>query len=398
MAGTAVSAPAAAAHAPAIPSGRTGYRNLADYQADMVTLAVRHPSLVAPITLPHRTTQGRPVTGVEITADTRRPDGKPVLLITGMHHGNEPASGELTLEFGFDLAANYGTDERITDLLNKVRVVLVPVVNVDGLVHGTRHTAADVGLNRNYGFGWSPREPYPGSGPWSEPETRNVRDLISSRQVTTFLTLHTCLSTMLYPPLQRAAGPPQDIAAFRAFADAMGAQNGYSHPSSADDYETAGEAIDWSYYTTRGQGQPRRLPGRDGAGRRPFGARDHHRRGPAGRDPGDTQGVRHVDRPGGSSHAVPPAPHLDHGGRPTRRRLRLGPQPVSTSRTALPGRRHPRRADPLPPRVLDAHLRPAGRHRAPDGLKVQVGRGHSAPVDLTTCRQDFTPRSARSAA
>jgi hypothetical protein len=81
-----------------------------------------------------------------------------------------------------------------------------------------------------------------------------MRDLISSRQVTTFLTVHTCLANMLYPPLQHKAGLPHDIDRFRTFADAMSLQNGYPHLTSADDFETTGEAIDWSYYATRGLG------------------------------------------------------------------------------------------------------------------------------------------------
>jgi predicted deacylase len=238
----------------ALPSGRTDYRTLADYEGDMSDLARRHPYLVKPITLPERTPEGRVVHGIEITENAAQRDGKPVLLITGMHHGTEWASGEVSMEFGTDLVRNYGRDRQITGLLDRARIVIVPIVNVDGFVHNTRRNANNVDMNRNYGFGWGESAPYQGAAPWSEPETRNVRDLISSRQVTTFLTMHTCLANMLYPPLQHKAGLPQDIDAFRSFAGAMGTQNGYYHTTSADDYETTGESIDWSYYATRGLG------------------------------------------------------------------------------------------------------------------------------------------------
>ncbi|MFD0854342.1 M14 family zinc carboxypeptidase, partial [Actinomadura adrarensis] len=237
-----------------MPSGRSAYRTLDDYNNDMDLLVQRHPNLVKKVTLPHRTTQGRTVYGIEVTKDAQASDGKPVLLITGMVHGNEWASGEVAIEYAFDLTKNYGQDKKITRLLDRTRVMVVPIVNVDGFVANSRRTATNTDMNRNFGFGWSPDEPFPGAGPWSEPETENVRDVISSRQVTTFLTMHTCLANMLYPPLQLEAGLPQDIDAFRAFADAMGEQNGYYHVTSAEDYETAGEAIDWSYYATRGLG------------------------------------------------------------------------------------------------------------------------------------------------
>jgi hypothetical protein len=251
----ALAAPAAVAQEPSgLPSGRSDYRTLADYEGDMLALAREHPDLVRPFTLPHASSEGRAVRGIEITRDVGRRDGKPVLLIVGLHHGNEWPSGEATMEFGFDLAENPRRDPEIAGLLGRVRVILVPVVNVDGFVRNTRRTATNVDMNRNYGFGWGESPPFQGSAPFSEPETRNMRDLISSRQVTTFLTMHTCLANMLYPPLQHKAGLPQDIDRFRAFADAMSLQNGYPHLTSADDFETTGEAIDWSYYATRGLG------------------------------------------------------------------------------------------------------------------------------------------------
>ena len=39
---------------PALPSGRTTYRRLPDYDLEMKHLALQYPSLVRPITLNHR--------------------------------------------------------------------------------------------------------------------------------------------------------------------------------------------------------------------------------------------------------------------------------------------------------------------------------------------------------
>ena len=65
-----------------------------------------------------------------------------------------------------------------------------------------------VDLNRNYGGGWGgagaadvAADPtYRGAGPFSEPETQAVRELISSRQVTTLITNHTFGNLVLRPP------------------------------------------------------------------------------------------------------------------------------------------------------------------------------------------------------
>ena len=155
---------------------------------------------------------------------------------------------------------NYGTNTRITNLLKKSRVIVVPVVNVDGFelsrtdggivdlretdnggtatILGTPGNAykrkncrlvdgqdtpdgtcrigsatspggygTGVDLNRNYGGFWGGpgasdlfADPtYRGAGPFSEPEIQNVRELVSGRQVTTLISNHTFSNLVLRP-------------------------------------------------------------------------------------------------------------------------------------------------------------------------------------------------------
>ena len=131
-----------------------------------------------------------------------------------------------TMEFVHDLLENDGTDPRITAALEKVRFIAVPVVNPDGyemsrtvLLEQKRkncrieagrtptfeqcanpaNSNAGVDLNRNYGAFWggvganvSPTGgSYRGPAPFSEPETRNMRDLFASHQVVVALSNHT---------------------------------------------------------------------------------------------------------------------------------------------------------------------------------------------------------------
>ncbi|MPY78567.1 MAG: hypothetical protein GEV04_08740 [Actinophytocola sp.] len=113
--------------------GRTSYRTLADYNADMATLAKQRPNIVKQFELPHTTLEGKTVRGIEIGRDVHTAeDGRPVFAIMGLHHAREWPSGELTMEFAYDLVTNYGTSERITNLLDKVRVLVIPVTNPDG--------------------------------------------------------------------------------------------------------------------------------------------------------------------------------------------------------------------------------------------------------------------------
>src|SRR5687768_15104506 len=124
---------AAATLASPLPSGRDSYRTLADYNDDMRELEAIRPGIAKRIALPNKSLDGRTVYGIEIGRDVQAAeDGRPVFVLLGTHHAREWPSGELAMEFAYDLVKNYGTNARITDLLNKSRVVVVPVVNVDG--------------------------------------------------------------------------------------------------------------------------------------------------------------------------------------------------------------------------------------------------------------------------
>lgn len=55
-----------------LPSGRTSYRKLKDYNADLTMLHRRYPKLTKPITLRHTTVEDRRVRGIEITTNADR--------------------------------------------------------------------------------------------------------------------------------------------------------------------------------------------------------------------------------------------------------------------------------------------------------------------------------------
>ena len=116
-----------------LPSGRTTYRVLADYLAEMDALAAEHPDLVRRISL-GQSVEGRDLAGVEIGVDVTAPDdGRPVLLLFGAHHAREWPSAEAPMEFAHDLVRTFAAgDPRTVDLLHRARVIVVPVSNPDG--------------------------------------------------------------------------------------------------------------------------------------------------------------------------------------------------------------------------------------------------------------------------
>ena len=116
-----------------LPSGRDSYRTLEDYNADMAALAKDRPGIAKTFRLKRPSLDGRVVRGIEIGAGVREPeDGRPVFALFGVHHAREWPGGELAMEFATELVDKYGSNDRITRLLRQARVVVVPVVNVDG--------------------------------------------------------------------------------------------------------------------------------------------------------------------------------------------------------------------------------------------------------------------------
>jgi len=122
--------------------------------------------------------------------------------------------------------------------------------------------------NRNYGGFWGGpgataggpgpfgvcAQDYRGSAPFSEPETRNVRALVSTRHVTTLITNHTYSNLVLRPPAIRAQGPTVDEPVYKALGDSMASHNAYESQPSYDLYDTSGGTEDWTYYATGGLG------------------------------------------------------------------------------------------------------------------------------------------------
>lgn len=104
------------------------------------------------------------------------------LLIGGMH-GDEFATIDLLESFR----------ERVPEGTGPV--VVLPLANPDGLVRRTRYNANGVDLNRNFGFNWRSDclEP-PGPGPWSEPESRALRDFIVRWEPDRIVALHWALA------------------------------------------------------------------------------------------------------------------------------------------------------------------------------------------------------------
>jgi len=272
---------------------RSDYRRLADYNDELRALAKSHPGLVRLFTLPNKTLEGRSVLGIEIAANVAAKDGRPGFLVDGVHHAREWPAGEYTLIYAHRLVERYGRDKATTSLLKRLRVFVVPIVNVDGFnysreapVDGTSAVgqaaywrknrrsftgmtapaplsvnpdAYGVDPNRNYGYMWGDDiggsssdqtdETHRGSSAFSEPESRNIESLLLGHHVTAMVTNHTSGRLVMHPwGFTDDETPSSEERLFDALgqrmADVMG---GYENWSAIELYATSGGSRDWAY-------------------------------------------------------------------------------------------------------------------------------------------------------
>jgi murein peptide amidase A len=136
-----------------------------------------------------RSSLGRPILGGVFGGSAKAP----ALLVVGGVHGDEPSSVEAAMELGSRLAAEMSVARR---------VILVPVLNPDGLVAGTKNSARDVDLNRNFparNFEIAHAPGYfPGPAPLSEPETRLLAELVDRHDVRGVVAVHAPFACVNY--------------------------------------------------------------------------------------------------------------------------------------------------------------------------------------------------------
>ncbi len=289
-----------------LPSGRSTYRVYDDYVREMRTLAEQNPGLVKLHSL-GTTLDGEEILGLEIALNVAEPNGRPVFLQFGLHHAREWPSGELPMEFALDVVSKLkGGDARIAAIAAQSRLMVVPVVNVDGFrvsrgsvllgsgvptprrgvlgaggkeyqrkncrppsgagtgrACGLRTDSPGVDLNRNYGYFWGGAgaglresdETFRGKAPFSEPETQAVHALLSRTQATVVATHHTFYREGLWlrlPGFRDTALFPQGRIPDETLAAALGelfsAATGWISAMSCILGDVTGSTDDWSYF------------------------------------------------------------------------------------------------------------------------------------------------------
>ena len=174
-----------------------------------------------------RSSEGRPISGRRFGGT-----GAPLLVMGGIH-GDEPSSVEAVTALAIRMLApaRTGASRPLA-----APVWVLPVTNPDGIARGSKNSARDVDLNRNFparSFTTDHRPKYfPGPAPLSEPETQLIAALIAREGVAAVVAVHAPFACVNYD------GPAA------AWAEAVAAACGW--PAQADiGYPTPGSLGSW---------------------------------------------------------------------------------------------------------------------------------------------------------
>ena len=209
------------------------YRTVAQLDSLTQLLATWFPDYFTRIQLPEASVQGRPVFALRLRAGTG-PERRGVLLVGGTH-ARELMNPDAIVELAVDLFTSYVNERDLVYggrrwpaadvklILEALDIWMVPCVNPDGRVHvmtvdgmwrknrrsnaGTSCIGVD--LNRNADFVWGVTQGqtscnpctdiYVGPSAFSEPENRNVKHLLDTHRVDTFVDVHSYSELILWP-------------------------------------------------------------------------------------------------------------------------------------------------------------------------------------------------------
>jgi len=266
------------------PPADSNYHNYAEMTADINAIVAAHSSIVRKISL-GTSYEGRDIIALKISDNVATDENEPEVLYNAHQHAREHLTVEMALYLAHLYADNYGSDSRITNIVNTREIWILPDVNPDGgeydIATGSYRSwrknrqpnsgssAVGTDLNRNWGYNWGccggssgtpSSETYRGPSAFSAPETRAFRDFVNSRvvggvqQIKTNIDFHTYSELVLWPYGYTTANTAPGLNAdqertFRTLGVQMAGTNGYTPEQSSDLYITDGDSLDWLWAT-----------------------------------------------------------------------------------------------------------------------------------------------------
>jgi hypothetical protein len=274
-----------AAPASAFPPEDADYLDYAEMVEAIEGIAAARPEIARVFSI-GRSFEGRELWAATVSDDVRTDENEPEVLFDGGIHGREHLSTEMAVVVFRALVDGYGSDPRITRIVDTREVTILFNLNPDGSEHD--HTpdgyrswrknrqptpgSTEIGtdINRNFGYHWgtnplnaSPAAfTYRGPAAWSTPEATSFRRYVDDRvvggnqQIRVHVTFHQHGRIVLYPfGWTTEAVPPDmdadDHVALVTMATEMARRSGYAVGQSSSGEIHVGNQVDWMYATYR---------------------------------------------------------------------------------------------------------------------------------------------------
>lgn len=262
------------------PSADSKYHNYAEMTSEINSIVSANPSIASQRVI-GKSYQGRNIVAVKISDNVGADESEPEVLFTHHQHAREHLTVEMALYLLRELTSDYGSDSRVTSMVNNREIWIVPDINPDGGEYdiatgsyrswrknrqpnsGSSYVGTD--LNRNWNYRWgccggssgsASSDTYRGRSAESAPEVKVVADFVRSRvvggtqQIKAGVDFHTYSELVLWPfgytySDTTTGMTADDHAAFKTVGQKMAASNGYTAEQSSDLYITDGSIDDY---------------------------------------------------------------------------------------------------------------------------------------------------------
>jgi len=281
-----------------------GYLRYTEMNAAMLALQTAYPTLVTRFSIGN-SDAGDPMYAVKISDNVGTDENEPEVLYTGLMHAREAIGGTSLIFFMQYLAENYAVNPEIKRLVDNREIYIIPCVNPDGYQFNyggssgsyptsggglwrknRRNTGGGnrgVDLNRNFSVDWAncagatsscgsstkSSDIYYGTSAFSEIETQNIRDFVTTRHFVNAIDQH-CTGPYFSLPYGRPSLHPVlshiDSSFYTRIPALMGTYSGNRAGNSPESvaYEVAGSIKDWLVLGDIGTGTKGKIYGMTG--------------------------------------------------------------------------------------------------------------------------------------
>ncbi len=227
-------------------------------ESELLAAETNYPSLCKRYFL-GTTVGGRSMWALRLSDNVETEEDEPEFRYISTMHGDEITGVELCFYLIDHLTTNYGSDPRLTNIVDSIEIWIVPCMNPDGYVAGVRGNGHGVDLNRSF------PDPYTdpsNTAAGREPEVAAIMNLAAGRSFTLAANYHGGALLVNYPFDNNPGGssvytasPDDDVfiwisEQYSQHNNPMWTSSGFYHgiTNGADWYAISGGMQDWSYH------------------------------------------------------------------------------------------------------------------------------------------------------